>query len=134
MLDTASTDTSKLIDPIPGLALITGIRRDVIRLGRAKTEARGGRTIPMGPTIVVFMTVPAHWYIGEFGPLQLERYAFPSFDRLKPVDPARPIVLVKEHAGNGSRNGRRRVPVSRSSTRFARRWLRQESRKERCSL
>ena len=111
ILDTAMRNKSKLINPILRLALVTGMRRDeirtlqweqidfeakTIRVGRAKTEAGRGRSIPMGPMLLVVMAAHARWYVSEFGPLQPEWYVFPFSNRVKPIDPTRPIVSVKK--------------------------------------
>jgi integrase len=111
ILDTAMRNKSKLINPILRLALITGMRRDeirtlrwdqidfeakMIRVGKAKTEAGRGRSIPMGPMLQAVMSAHAAWFVKEFGPLRPEWYAFPFSNRVKPVDPTRPIVSVKK--------------------------------------
>ena len=71
LVDTAMKNRSRMIGPIIRIALMTGMRRDEIRLlkwrqvdfdakeitvGKAKTEAGRGRIIPFGPTLSAILS------------------------------------------------------------------------------
>jgi integrase len=66
-----------------------------IRVGRAKSEARRGRTIPIGPTLAAVLEMHASFCVDKFGPIQPDWYVFPFCSRSKPIDPTRPVTSLR---------------------------------------
>jgi len=111
LVDTAMWNRSRMIGPIIRVALMTGMRRDEIRLlrwrqinfygkeitvGRAKTEAGKGRVIPFGPMLEAVLNAYASWYASKLGPIDPDWYVFPLSNRSKPADPTKPISDFKK--------------------------------------
>ncbi len=73
-----------------------------LTVGRAKTEAGEGRTIPLNSFLFAALTEHAAWYTRRFGMTKPEWFVFPG--RLggkpadgakRPLDPTRPITSLK---------------------------------------
>jgi integrase len=110
LVDTAMRNRSRMIGPIVRIALMTGMRRDEIRLlrwhqinlegkeiivGKSKTEAGKGRVIPFGPMLAAVLSTYASWYESKLGPIEPEWYVFPLSNRGKPLDSTRPLTTFK---------------------------------------
>jgi integrase len=65
-----------------------------LRMGRAKTEAGEGRTIPFNAELDDALTNHRVWYEEKFGKIQPEWYLFP-FGRPMPYDPTRRVTTLK---------------------------------------
>lgn len=91
------------------LALLTGMRSGeltnltwgqidfdnrLLTVGRAKSEAGTGRTIPMNNDLFQQLAAHAEWFTGRFGEARPEQYVFP-FGSPRPSDPARPTTELK---------------------------------------
>lgn len=63
-------------------------------VGRSKTEAGEGRTIPLNSALLPILREYAVWYRGKFGAVQPGWYVFP-FGKPSPLDPTRPITTFK---------------------------------------
>jgi integrase len=102
--------------PAIELALNAGLRDGEIRnltwrqidfekrfltVGRAKTEAGEGRTIPINRRLMAALQSHSEWFIGRFGATRPEWYLFPgrigkpAAGEKRPLDPARPISSLK---------------------------------------
>ncbi len=114
MLAAAKAARSRAIYPALMLALNTGERdaeirglqwervdldKAVVTVGRSKTEAGEGRTIPMNSVLLEAMLEYAKWYTKRFGTIQPQWYVFP-FGKPRPSDPTRPMVTLKTSWGN----------------------------------
>jgi len=110
LVDAAARNRSRMIGPIVRIALVTGMRRDEIRLlkwgqidfeqkqitvGRSKTAAGRGRMIPFGPMLESMLTTYVSWYVSKLGAIKAEWYVFPLSSRTKPVDATAPIGSFK---------------------------------------
>jgi integrase len=110
LVEAAARNRSRMIGPIVRMALVTGMRRDEIRLlkwnqidfeqkqitvGRSKTAAGRGRMIPFGPMLEAVLSGYVNWYVGKLGAISPEWYVFPLSNRTKPVDPTAPIGSFK---------------------------------------
>jgi len=110
LVDAAARNRSRMIGPIVRMALVTGMRRDEIRLlkwgqidfeqkqitvGRSKTAAGRGRMIPFGPMLEAVLTAYVSWYVSKLEAIDPEWYVFPLSNRTRPVDPAAPIGSFK---------------------------------------
>jgi len=110
LVDAAARNSSRMIHPVVRIALVTGMRRDEIRLlkwrqidfeakrftvGHSKTAAGQGRLIPFGQKLEAVLSMYASWYVSKLGPIQPDYFVFPFCNRRKPVDPARPITSIK---------------------------------------
>jgi integrase len=106
LLAAAKTGRSPAIYPALMLALNAGMRSGEIRglqwgrmdldkavltVGKSKTEAGEGRTIPLNSTLLATLVEYSKWYERRFGKIQSEWYVFP-FGKPRPQDPARPVV------------------------------------------
>jgi integrase len=115
LVDTAMRNRSRMIGPIIRIALMTGMRRDEIRLltwrqinfdareitvGRAKTEAGKGRVIPFGPALAAVLSTYVSWYASKLGPIEPDWYVFPLSNRGRPADPTRPVTTFKTAWGS----------------------------------
>jgi len=65
-----------------------------LAVGRSKTEAGEGRTIPLNSALYEALIAYAHWYVLRFGEIRPEWYVFP-FGRPRPNDPTRPVTTLK---------------------------------------
>jgi integrase len=79
--------------------------RRVVTVGKSKTQAGEGRTVPMSEGVYAALTDHARWFTDRFGVMLPEHYCFP-FGRPQPTDPTRPVQtfktawkMVKEDAG-----------------------------------
>ena len=109
MLDEASKARSPHIYPALVLALNAGMRdaeiknlmwgqidfeKQYLAVGRSKTDAGEGRTIPLNSTLFEVFREYAVWYKDKFGKPQPEWYVFP-FGKPNPSDPTRPVTTLK---------------------------------------
>jgi integrase len=110
LIEAAARNRSRMIGPIVRIALMTGMRRDEIRLltwrqvdfehkqitvGRSKTAAGQGRQIPFGPMLEAVLTAYVNWYVSKLGEIKPERYVFPLSNRTRPIDATAPIGSFK---------------------------------------
>jgi integrase len=65
------------------------------RVGKSKTAAGQGRGIPMNPDLFETLSKQAHWLQETFGNPLPTWYLFPFCDRVRPIDPTRPVTGVK---------------------------------------
>lgn len=111
LVNAAMKNRSRMIGPIVRIALMTGMRRDEIRLlkwrqidfdakeitvGKAKTDAGKGRVIPFGTTLAGVLSIYASWYVSKLGPIEPECHVFPFSNRAKPTDATRPMGDFKK--------------------------------------
>jgi hypothetical protein len=68
--------------------------RNYLAVGRSKTEAGEGRTIPLNSSLSEALKSYANWYVLRFGEIRPEWYVFP-FGRPRPNDPTRPVTTLK---------------------------------------
>ncbi len=109
LLAAAKTARSPAIYPALMLALNAGMRSSEIRglqwtrmdltkavltVGKSKTEAGEGRTIPLNSALLEAMTKYAQWFEKRFGQIKPEWYVF-AFGKPWPMDPTRPVVTFK---------------------------------------
>jgi integrase len=109
MLLAAEKSRSPLILPALTLALNAGMRdaeikttrwsqidfsKLILTVGRGKTTAGEGRTIPLNSEILPALMKHAKWYAKKFGELRPEWYVFP-FGRRGHMDPSRPVTTLK---------------------------------------
>ena len=105
---------SPAIYPALALALNAGMRDAEIRnltwaqvdfekqfltVGKAKTEAGEGRTIPLNSILLPALLDHARWYTRRFGVTKPGWYLFP-FGKSKHLDPTRPMTSLKTVWGN----------------------------------
>jgi len=62
-------------------------------VGRSKTQAGDGRTIPLNPDLLRAIEAHAEWYKLRFGKIESEWYLFP-FGQANHLDPTRPITTL----------------------------------------
>jgi integrase len=72
-------------------------------VGKSKTEAGTGRVIPMSGALHIALQQHAAWYARKLGPLQPEWHVFPASNRIRPIDPLKPVTSLKR-AWEGLRN------------------------------
>jgi len=65
-----------------------------LAVGRSKTEAGEGRTIPLNSALHEALTSYSEWYVLRFGKVRPEWYVFP-FGKPRPHDPTRPVTTLK---------------------------------------
>jgi len=109
MLEEARKARSPHIFPALSLALNAGMRdaeiktltwgqidftKKYLTVGRSKTEAGEGRTIPLNSTLLEVFSEYSDWYRMRFGAPQAEWYVFP-FGKPSPSDPTRPVTTLK---------------------------------------
>jgi integrase len=70
------------------------LKRQFLTVGRSKTEAGEGRTIPLNPALLEALQQHAEWYQLRFGRIEPEWYLFP-FGQANHLDPTRPITTLK---------------------------------------
>ena len=120
MLDAARKARSPHIYPALTLALNAGMRDAEIKtltweqvhftkrflaVGRSKTDAGEGRTIPLNSSLFEVMSNYAEWYREKFGETRTEWYVFP-FGKPSPSDPTRPVTTLKTAWNNVRKNAR----------------------------
>jgi integrase len=120
MLAEAKKARSPHIFPAIMLALNAGIRdaelknltwaqmdlvKGYLTVGKSKTEAGEGRTIPLNTSLAVCMSDYADWYREKFGKPQPEWYVFP-FGKPTPSDPTRPVTTLKTAWNNVRKNAK----------------------------
>ena len=81
------------------------LKAKFLRVGRAKTEAGGGRTIPFNAELNNAFAKHRTWYEKKFGEIQPEWYVFP-FGRPKPSDPTRHVTTLKTAWNNVRKNAK----------------------------
>ena len=110
LLDAAACSRSKLIHPFLYILCWTGLRSDEaqtlrwlqidfeapqITAGKSKSESGTGRQIPMTAALLAVLTQHRAWYESQLGLAQPDWYVFPLCNRIKPVDPTRPVTSLK---------------------------------------
>jgi len=70
------------------------LKRQFLTVGRSKTEAGEGRTIPLNTALLEAMKKHAEWCQLRFGRIEPEWYLFP-FGQANHLDPTRPITTLK---------------------------------------
>ncbi len=111
VLEAAARNRSPLIYPFLFTLAWTGLRSDEARtlqwwqvsfagtgeiiVGDSKTEAGKGRHIPMTANLKAVLDQHQVWYTSKLGKLDPDWYIFPLCNRIKPVDPTRPITSFK---------------------------------------
>jgi len=120
MLDQAKKARSPHIFPAIMLALNAGIRdaelkqltwnqinlkRGYLTVGKSKTEAGEGRTIPLNSALSETMSEYADWYQERFSAIQPDWYVFP-FGKPRPSDPTRPVTTLKTAWNNVRKNAK----------------------------
>jgi integrase len=110
ILDAAARSRSKLIHPFLYILCWTGLRSNEARtlqwlqidfetrqitVGKSKSEFGAGRQIPMTAALLATLTQYRAWYESKLGPAQPDWYVFPLSNRIKPVDPTRPVTSLK---------------------------------------
>jgi integrase len=73
--------------------------KQFLTVGRSKTEAGEGRTIPLNSVLLPVPLDHSRWYTRRFGMMKPEWYLFP-FGQSKHLDPARPMTTLKTVWGN----------------------------------
>jgi integrase len=109
MIEAAKVSRSPLILPALTLAINAGMRdaeikttrwsqidfsQSVLTVGKSKTAAGEGRTIPLNSEILPAILTHAQWYVKKFGELKPEWYVFP-FGRRGKMNPNRPVTTLK---------------------------------------
>jgi integrase len=109
LIEEAKQARSPHIYPALMLALYAGMRDAEIKtltwgqinfekrylaVGRSKTEAGEGRTIPLNSALHEALTSYAEWYVLRFGEMRRDWYVFP-FGKPRPHDPTRPVTTLK---------------------------------------
>jgi integrase len=109
MMPAAEESRSPLILPALTLALNAGMRdaeikrtqwsqidfsKTILTVGKSKTTAGEGRTIPLNSEILDALLKHAKWYVNKFGEIRPEWYVFP-FGRRGSMDPTRPVTTLK---------------------------------------
>jgi integrase len=120
MLLEARKARSPHIYPALALALNAGMRdaeiknltwgqidfaKKYLAVGRSKTDAGEGRTIPLNSTLVEVFAEYGEWYRERFGKARAEWYVFP-FGKPTPCDPTRPVTTLKTAWNNVRRNAK----------------------------
>lgn len=122
LVEAARSARSPMIYPALMLALNAGLRNAEIRglrwrqvdlekqfltVGRSKTEAGQGRTIPLNTALLEALQQHADWYALRFERIEPDWFLFP-FGRANHLDPTRPITTLK----TAWTNARRRAGVT----------------------
>ena len=109
LIEAARAAKSPTIYPALMLATNTGMRSSEIRtlkweqvdlekqfliVGRSKTDASEGRTIPFNPPLYEALKEHREWFELTFGRIEPQWYLFP-FGKLHQLDPTRPITTLK---------------------------------------
>jgi integrase len=77
--------------------------KQFLTVGRSKTEAGEGRTIPLNSILLPALLDHSRWYTRRFGMVKPEWYLFP-FGKSKHLDPTRPMTSLKTVWGNIKEN------------------------------
>jgi integrase len=86
----------------------------ILTVGKSKSEAGVGRTIPLNASLLSALVDHAKWYTGIFGTAKPEWYLFPGRvgkpkkGQSRPLDPTKPITSLKK----AWQNARKRAGVS----------------------
>jgi integrase len=109
LMTEAQKSKSPNIYPALMLAQNTGMRSSEIRrlqwthvdlkkrfliVGRSKTDAGEGRTIPLNSSLFEALSQHAVWFETRFGKIEPDLYLFP-FGKSKNLDPTRPVTTLK---------------------------------------
>jgi len=109
LIENAKAARSPHIYPALMLALNAGMRdaemktltwaqinfeKRYLAVGRSKTEAGEGRTIPLNSVLHEALSAYSKWYTERFGEIRPEWYVFP-FGKPRPNDPTRPVTTLK---------------------------------------
>lgn len=70
------------------------LKKQFLTVGKSKTEAGEGRTIPLNAALLETLRGHAEWFTLRFGRIEPEWYLFP-FGRANHLDPTRPITTIK---------------------------------------
>jgi integrase len=120
MLEAAKKARSPHIYPAIMLALNAGIRdtelkqltwdqvtlkRGYLTVGKSKTEAGEGRTIPLNSALTQTMNEYSEWYRERFESIEPQWYVFP-FGKPRPNDPTRPVTTLKTAWSNVRKNAK----------------------------
>jgi integrase len=110
MYAAAGQSRSPCIRPALALALNAGMRdsemkrvqwlqidfhKAILTVGKSKSDAGAGRTIPLNSEVLRALVEHAKWYAKQFGELRPTWYVFP-FGRIGEMDPSRPITSLKK--------------------------------------
>jgi integrase len=68
--------------------------KQFLTVGKSKTEAGEGRTIPLNSVLLPVLLDHSRWYTRRFGMMRPEWYLFP-FGKSKHLNPTRPITTLK---------------------------------------
>ena len=71
------------------------LKKQFLTVGKSKTEAGEGRTIPLNAALLEALRDHAEWYTLRFGKIEPEWYLFP-FGRANQLDPTRPITTIRQ--------------------------------------
>ena len=120
MLNEARKARSPHIYPAIMLALNAGLRdaelksltwaqvdlkKGYLTVGKSKTEAGEGRTVPLNSALSEAMVEYAEWYEAVFENIEPEWYLFP-FGKPRPSDPTRPVTTLKTAWNNVRKNAK----------------------------
>jgi integrase len=83
------------------------LKKQFLTVGKSKTEAGEGRTIPLNGALREALRHHAEWYMLRFGKIEPDWYLFP-FGRANHLDPTRPITTIK----TAWRNAKERAGVT----------------------
>jgi len=110
LLKHAAENKSAMLQTFIRIALLTGLRLGEIRnlrwsqidladsmltVGTSKTRASSGRRVPMSDDLHATLAGHAEWITEKLGAIKPDWYVFPFSNRVKPVDPLRPITTIK---------------------------------------
>jgi len=87
-----------------------------LAVGRSKTEAGEGRTIPLNSVLHEALSDYSKWYMERFGEIRPEWYVFP-FGKPRPYDPTRPVTTLKTQGRIYARRLRSRGAGTTTGTR-----------------
>ncbi len=68
--------------------------KQFLTVGKAKTNAGEGRTIPLNSVLLCALLEHSQWYTRRFGTIKPDWYLFP-FGKSKHLDPTRPMTSLK---------------------------------------
>jgi len=87
-----------------------------LAVGRSKTEAGEGRTIPLNSSLFEVLSEYTVWYREKFGEPRVEWYVFP-FGKPSPSDPTRPVTTLKTAWNNVRTNAQVKGRCTTTGTR-----------------